>query len=196
MRNTVRQVEERVDGLLRAMESKSRARRERAYRDLLPKLDDVRRIAPRHADGAWEGMVESTKLVAGLISASYHATAIKIKDAPRSVQAYPIGPRSRFAARYRSTVDRFSRLPRLYWVRVETPWFVQNSMPYMRLRGRILFWPGLETLGETCDSIDELRSLEKHLRSMFSTPPGRRLHECGGELESESERDGALAAAG
>lgn len=120
--------------------------------------DDLKWVAPRHAEALWASWLPMCQEIAKAIAPQYQSTILKSGADEIRFTAYVLGPHSRFWPRFRDTLKEFPRLQHAYWVKSVSPWFEHNSMPYIQIRGRTVFWPGLDKLAETYRELDKLNS--------------------------------------
>ena len=136
------------------MRSTSERRRVSAYVNFIFTHDDLRWIIPRHADALWDVYGPMYRELAKSLTQSYNSTMLKLGADAIKVTAYSIGQRSKHCQRYREVCRRFRRLPELYWVKTISPWYEHDSMPYVFIRGRVIFWPGLDQLISICAELE------------------------------------------
>jgi hypothetical protein len=165
LQSQARRVEETVRAFMRAMQSGSQAARVRRYIELVFNHDDLQWVAPRHADELWHAWEPMRGAIAEAVTQHYQSTMLKPGADEIKVAAYPIGRRSRYWSRFRDAYKRFPRLPLAYWVKVVAPWYEHHSMPYLHIRGRVIFWPGLDTLPEAYHELDDAVRLSQRASS-------------------------------
>jgi len=153
-------VQKRILAFIETMRVKSKARRIKAYMDLVVNKDDLRWVVPRHADILWDTWGPLSRKIAEVQTRSYNSTVLKPGAEKITVTAYTIGDRSKHWPRYRETYKHFGRLTCPYWVKTVTPWYEHSTMPYLYMRGRVIFWPGLDELHSTCAELDSIISTD------------------------------------
>ena len=154
MPNRSELVRQRLLDFNREMQTSSERHRVAAYMRFIVTQDDLRWIVPKHADAIWDLAGPMYEEFAKAVTKSYNTTMLKIGADAVTVKAYPIGPRSKHWPRYRDTYHKLRRLPQPYWAKTLSLWYEHDTMPYLFIRGRVIFWPGLDHLCSVCAELE------------------------------------------
>jgi hypothetical protein len=161
MGNQIKLVEKTVLEFIRSMRTGTKSDRRRKYREYLFNLDDLRWIMPRNAASIWEEWEPMIEAIGTTAVEHYRASMLKLGADRITVKAFLINRRSALWDRYGEVKKEFRRLPALYGVQTITPFYEHESKPYLYLRGRVIFWPGLEKFPEINRGIDETHKERK-----------------------------------